>query len=119
MRGVRKSMPDHPLSPGGETFALLDTSVLLPPRLSVRTKIILVSGNTRHLAVKDTQKLGIDVMKPGEFIDALLMAAKSRVGRALKKAVADLTDPPYTKEQLLAALRLHGAHKTAAHFAEQ
>lgn len=27
-------MPDHPLSPGGETFALLDTSVLPPPGLS-------------------------------------------------------------------------------------
>ena len=27
-------MPDHPLSPGGETLAILDANVLLPPRLS-------------------------------------------------------------------------------------
>ncbi len=27
-------MPDHPLSPGGATLAVLDTCVLLPPRLS-------------------------------------------------------------------------------------
>jgi hypothetical protein len=27
-------VPDHPLSPGGRTFALLDANVLLPPRLS-------------------------------------------------------------------------------------
>ena len=228
-------MPDHPLSPGGETFALLDTSVLLPPRLSdvlfdlagqklfhprwsakienefldnwadvvtpkpalpqavtgrvqvypqgkkdgalhrlncfkaaagrehqvpgydaqdvlskvppgvhrgdrhlvaaalvlrdalaaegetegTRAKVVLVSANTRHLAVKDTEKLGVDVMTPGEFIDTFLTIAKSRVEKALKKAMADLTNPPYTKEQLLAALRLHGANETAAHFAKE
>ncbi len=222
-------MPDHPLSSGGETFALLDASVLLPPRLSdvlfdlagqrlfhprwtatieeefldnwaevvtpkpalprasttgapvyapetkaaaqhrlncfraaagqehevpghdaqdvlsrvpprvhhgdrhlvaaalvlrdalsaegARARVILVSANIRHLAVKDTAKLGVDVMTPGEFIDAFLTIAKSRVENALKKAMADLTNPSYTKVQLLAALRLHGAKETATHFA--
>ena len=223
-------MPDHPLSPGGETFALLDASVLLPPRLSdvlfdlagqrlfhprwsvaieqeflrhwadvvtpkpvpraatpgvsayarekkaaaqhrldcfraaagaeyavpgheaqdvlsrvpprvhpgdrhlvaaalvlhnallaegAHARVILVSANVRHLAPRDTAKLGVEVMTPGEFIDAFLTMAKSRVENALNKAMADLTNPPYTKAQLLAALGLHGAQATAGHFARK
>ena len=99
--------------------ALVLRDALPVEREGALAKVILVSANTRHLAVKDTEKLGVDVMTPGEFIDTFLTIAKSRVGKALKNAMADLTNPPYTKEQLLAALRLHGANETAAHFARQ
>lgn len=78
--------------------------------------VFVVSSNLKHLAVKDTAKLGIQVVKPGAFVDLLCAADPGRVEDALKRSVKDLKNPPYTKAELLGALELHGAIGTVAHF---
>ncbi len=74
---------------------------------------MIVSDNTKHLAVADTRKLGIEVIKAGAFVDGLFDAAPARVSQAIAKSLSDLTKPPYAVAELVAALRLHGAKATA------
>ena len=76
-------------------------------------KVIIVSDNTKHLAVADTRKLGIEVVKAGKFLDDLFGAAPQRVRRAIRKSLRDLSNPPYSIEEMISALRLHGAKATA------
>lgn len=77
---------------------------------------MVVSSNTKHLAVADTRKLGIAVLKAGAFLDRLFEAAPVRTSQAIAKSLSDLTKPPYSKAELVAALRLHGAKATADGF---
>ena len=77
-------------------------------------KVLIVSNNTKHLATTDSRKLGIDVVKPGEFLDSLFAADSERAVRAISKSLSDLKKPPYSKREMLAALRLHGAKTMAA-----
>lgn len=79
-------------------------------------KVFLVSSNVKHLAVDDMEKLGINVVRPGAFVDFVLKTAPERLGAALAQTVSDLVNPPYTKSDLLGALKLHGAQATVAHF---
>lgn len=76
-------------------------------------KVMIVSDNTKHLAVTDTRKLGVEVLKAGAFVDRLFDAAPASVSQAIAKSLSDLTKPPYTTSELVAALRLHGAKATA------
>ena len=76
-------------------------------------KVMIVSDNTKHLAVADTRKLGIEVIKAGAFLDRLFEAEPQRTSQAIAKSLSDLTKPPYTVAELVAALRLHGAKATA------
>ena len=83
---------------------------MLPSRLS---DVLFVSDNTRHLAVADARKLGMDVIKAGSFLDRLFEADPQRTSHAIAKALNDLKKPPYSMQEMLAALRLHGAKATA------
>ena len=76
-------------------------------------KVMIISDNTKHLAVADTRKLGIEVIKSGAFLDSLFVAAPARTSRSIAKSLSDLTKPPYSKAELVDALRLHGAKATA------
>jgi hypothetical protein len=76
-------------------------------------KVMIVSDNTKHLAVADTRKLGIEVIKAGAFLDRLFDASPARTYQAIAKSLNDLKKPPYTLAELVAALRLHGAKATA------
>lgn len=76
-------------------------------------KVLIVSDNIRHLAVADTRKIGIEVIKPGAFLDRLYGAAPQKTRQTVAKSLNDLKKPPYSKEELLAALRLHGARALA------
>lgn len=77
-------------------------------------KVLIVSDNLKHLAVTDTKELGIEVVKASAFMDSLFAAAPERALRAIEKSLNDLKKPPYSKEEMLAALRLHGAKELAA-----
>jgi hypothetical protein len=74
---------------------------------------MVVSDNTKHLVVADTRKLDIEVIKAGAFLDRLFEAAPVRTCQAIEKSLSNLTKPPYTVAELVAALRLHGAKATA------
>ena len=84
---------------------------------NVNDKVNIVSNNLHHLAASDMAQLGVSVVSPGGFIDSLARADSNRVGLALGNSIGSLKDPPYTREQLLDALLLHGAEKTVQHFA--
>ena len=77
-------------------------------------KVVIVSDNTRHLAISDTRKLGIDVLTAGAFLDQFFAADPRRTGMAIAKAQKELRRPPYSKQEMLAALRLHGAKALVA-----
>jgi len=89
---------------------------LLVSQGMVSDRIFLVSSNVKHLAAKDMAGLGIEVIRPGAFVDLLFQAAQNRVSEALEQTVSDLTSPPYTKDDLLGSLSLHGARATVKHF---
>lgn len=76
-------------------------------------KIMIVSDNIKHLAAADTRKLGIEVIKAGAYLDRLFHLAPARTCQAIAKSLNDLTKPPYSKAELVSALRLHGAKATA------
>ncbi len=82
----------------------------------VSDRIFLVSSNVKHLAAKDMAGLGIEVIRPGAFVDLLFQAAQDRVSEALEQTVSDLISPPYTRGDLLGSLSLHGAKATVKHF---
>jgi hypothetical protein len=76
-------------------------------------KVMIVSDNTKHLAVADTRKLGIEVIKAGAFLDRLFEAEPQRTSHAIAKSLGDLKKPPYSKAEMVSALRLHGAKAMA------
>ncbi len=82
----------------------------------VSDRIFLVSSNVKHLAAKDMAGLGIEVIRPGAFVDLLFQAAQDRVSETLEQTVSDLISPPYTRGDLLGSLSLHGAKATVKHF---
>ncbi len=53
-------------------------------------KVMNVFDNTKHLAVADTRKLGIEVIKAGAFLDRLFDAAPDRTCLAIAKSLSDL-----------------------------
>jgi len=82
-------------------------------------KVLIVSDNTRHLAVADTRKLGIDAVNAGAFLDSLFAAAPQRTAKAIAKSISDLKKPPYTRDEMMDALRLHGAKALATGLAKK
>ena len=81
-------------------------------------RVLIVSDNTKHLAVAETKKLGIEVIKAGAFLDRLFEADPHRCCQAISKSLSDLKNPPYSREEMLSALRLHGARATAEGLAQ-
>jgi hypothetical protein len=56
-------------------------------------------------------KLGVKVTKAGAFLDAVYEEHPAQAERAVRRAVSDLKQPPYTQAELLAALKRHGAQQ--------
>ena len=77
-----------------------------------RDKVLVVTSNKSHMAVRNVAKFGIEIVQPGAFIDMLHAVAEKRVAQALDKTVSDLKNPRYTRELLLGALREHGARRS-------
>lgn len=78
--------------------------------------VYLVSSNIRHLASKVMQGLDVTVIKPGNFID--LFASDTRLQIALERTVNELTDPPYSRAELLGALLAHESKRAVEHLAK-
>jgi len=87
---------------------------LLASEGSASDRVFIVSNNTKHLAVTDVAMLGIEVVKPGVFIDMIAQADAVRMKQALDRTISALQNPPYTKSEILGALQLHGANATVA-----
>ena len=78
-------------------------------------QVFLVTKNLVDLAPTEMSRLGVRVIAPGPFIDSLLDKDPKGVEAALSKTTSDLKAPVYTKEQLIAMLKLHGAKRTSRH----
>jgi len=112
--GTRVPARVHPKDRHLVAAALILVNGLNEEDEPARHKVIIVSDNSRHLALSDTRKLGIDVLKAGVFLDRLFAAEPRRTCLAIAKAQGDLKNPPYSKQEMQAALRLHGAKAVAA-----
>lgn len=71
----------------------------------------LVTDNVRHFAKGEMGKLGVRVVKAGAFLDTVYGEHPAETERAVQRAISDLTAPPYTPAELLAALEGHGARQ--------
>ncbi len=71
--------------------------------------VILVSENVQDMAKKPMARLGVRVMRVGEFLDEVYRAEPEATTRAVCRAAEDLKKPPYTIPELLAVLRKMGA----------
>ncbi len=71
--------------------------------------VILVSENVQDMAKKPMARLGVRVMRVGEFLDEVYRAEPEAATRAVCRAAEDLKKPPYTILELLAVLRKMGA----------
>lgn len=71
--------------------------------------VILVTENVRHMAQKQMGKLGVRVLRPGEFLNEAYEAEPAAATRAVLQAAKDLKNPPYTVAELLYVLRERGA----------
>ncbi len=80
-------------------------------------RVLLISSNIKHLAVPALGTLGVEVLRPGAFVDLLYQAQPSLVEESLCKTVDDLKD--YSREELLSNLALHKADKTVAFLANK
>ena len=58
-------------------------------------EVFLVSSNVRHLAKRATAQLRVTVVRPGEFIDLLYVAAPALVEKAMLKVVRELENPTF------------------------
>jgi hypothetical protein len=76
--------------------------------------VILVTENVKDLAPKQMEKLGVRVMRVGEFLDEAYGAQPRAATRAVCQAVKDLRNPPYTLGELLDVLRQAGAETLVA-----
>jgi hypothetical protein len=70
--------------------AAIQLKSVLAAEGSPSDKVVIVSSNLKHLAVKETARLGIDVIHPGAFIDQLFASDCERVKVALTKSLKDL-----------------------------
>lgn len=103
----------------GDRHVISAALVLRAACESEADKVIVVTSNIAHMAPKHVEKLGVEVIRPGTFIDNLCEASPERVGLALNRTVNDLKNPPYTQAQLLGALSLHKATATVRWFSKQ
>ena len=77
-------------------------------------KVFIVSANVAHLGKGDVAKLGIEVLSPGQFIDAMAKTGDSRFESAMARTIKDRAGKnAFGKHDLLACLLTHKAKKAA------
>jgi hypothetical protein len=76
--------------------------------------VILLTENVKDFAKKQMKRLGVRVMRPGQFLDEAFDAEPDAVARAASQAAKELKKPPYTVAELLYVLREDGAKRMVA-----
>ncbi|WP_431048819.1 hypothetical protein [Roseateles sp. L2-2] len=76
--------------------------------------VILLTDNIKDFAVTQMKRLGVRVLRPGEFLDEVFDAHPEAMSRAVSQAVKELKKPPYTLAELLDVLRQAGAKRLVA-----
>lgn len=82
-------------------------------------KVFIVSANVAHLDKIEVAKLGVEVLSPGQFIDAMAKTGDPRFESAMSRTMQDRTGKrAFGKEDLLACLLTHKAKKAADHLSK-
>lgn len=78
--------------------------------------VILLTENVKDFAKKQMKRLGVRVLRPGQFLDVdeAFDADPDAVARAVTQAAEELKKPPYTVAELLYVLREDGAKRLVA-----
>jgi hypothetical protein len=76
--------------------------------------VILLTDNVKDFAVTQMKRLGVRVMRPGQFLDEAFDAHPEAMSRAVLQAAKELKKPPYTLAELLHVLREAGARRLVA-----
>ena len=71
--------------------------------------VILLTENVKDMAEKPMGKLGVRVMRIGQFLNEAYAADPDAVKRAISQAARELKNPPYTVVELLHVLKKLGA----------
>ena len=82
-------------------------------------KVFVVSANVSHLDKSAVAKLGIEVLSPGQFIDAMAKTGDPRFEEAMSRTVRDRAGKKaFGKEDLLACLLTHKAKKASEYLSK-
>lgn len=77
-------------------------------------KVFVVSANVAHLDKSEVAKLGIEVLSPGQFIDAMAKTGDPRFEAAMSRTIRDRAGKKaFGQKDLLACLLTHKARKAA------
>lgn len=76
--------------------------------------IILLTENVKDMAKKPMGRLGVRVMRIGQFLNEAYTADRDAVKRAVAQAAQELKHPPYTVTELLRVLEKMGATELVA-----
>jgi hypothetical protein len=76
--------------------------------------VILVTDNIKDLAKQPMKRLGVRVMRAGQFLDEAYKTQPEATTRAVLQAAEELKKPPYTVAELLYVLQAEGAAKLVA-----
>jgi hypothetical protein len=83
-------------------------------------KVYVVSANVSHLDKGAVAKLGIEVLSPGQFIDAMAKTGDPRFEEAMAQTIRDRAGKrTFGKEDLLACLLTHKAKKAFEHLSKR
>ncbi len=77
-------------------------------------KVFIVSANLAHLDKSEVAKLRVEVLSPGQFIDAMANTGNPRFEEAMSRTIRDRAGKKaFGPEDLLACLLAHKARKAA------
>lgn len=76
--------------------------------------VILLTDNVKDFAKIQMARLGVRVLRPGQFLDEAFHADPEAMSRAVSQAANELRKPPYTLAELLHVLGEAGARRLVA-----
>ena len=74
----------------------------------------IITFNLEHFAPEACEPFGIEATHPDEFLLALFSLAPERVVAEVRRQAEDLTNPPWSADELISALERAGIPKFAS-----
>lgn len=93
---------------------VITAAIVVKAYADPKDKVFVVSANVAHLNKSEVAKLGIVVLSPGQFIDAMAKTGDARFEEAMSRTIRDRAGKKaFGQEDLLACLLTHKARKAA------
>lgn len=89
-------------------------AIVVKPYADPADKVLIVSANVAHLGKSEVARLGVEVLSPGQFVDAMAKTGDPRFESAMSRTIRDRAGKqPFGQADLLACLMTHKARKAA------